>query len=153
MFGFMKKKNIMLVPMSGEIIDLENVCDPVFAQKMMGDGFAIEPTDGKVYAPFNGEIVSLFPHAYGIKADNGIEVLIHIGIDTVKLNGDGFDVKVEQGSKVKAGDLLVEVDLEKIKSQVPAITTPVIFTNLNNYEFDYKKQKAEALADDIIEIK
>jgi PTS system trehalose-specific IIC component len=97
----------------------------------MGDGIAIDPAEGKIYAPFSGEISVAFPtgHAYGIKAANGKEVLIHIGMDTVELNGKGFTPHVKQGDIVKQGDLLTEVDLDYIRSQGKPVVTPVIFTD------------------------
>ncbi|WP_396126146.1 PTS glucose transporter subunit IIA [Anaerobacillus sp. CMMVII] len=99
---------------------------------MMGDGFAIVPSDGKVFAPVAGEIVNLFPtkHAIGIKSTGGLEVLIHFGIDTVNLKGEGFKTHVQQGDRITQGQLLLEVDLSFVKERVPSLVTPVIFTNL-----------------------
>ena len=93
---------------------------------MVGYGFAIKPTDGKVVSPVNGKVVTLFPtkHAIGLVADNGTEILIHIGIDTVKLKGEGFTSKVEQGP------VLMEVDLDYVEKNAPSIITPIVFTNL-----------------------
>jgi len=107
------------------------VQDEVFASCAMGEGIAIDPAEGKVYAPYSGEITVAFPtgHAYGIKAANGKEILIHIGMDTVELEGKGFSPKVKQGDIVKQGDLLTEVDLEYIRSQGKPVVTPVIFTD------------------------
>ena len=99
---------------------------------MVGDGFAIKPTDGKVVSPVNGKVVTLFPtkHAIGLVADNGTEILIHIGIDTVKLKGEGFTSKVEQGDLVEQGQVLMEVDLDYVEKNAPSIITPIVFTNL-----------------------
>ena len=107
------------------------VQDEVFASCAMGEGIAIDPAEGKVYAPYSGEITVAFPtgHAYGIKAANGKEILIHIGMDTVELEGKGFSPKVKQGDIVKQGDLLTEVDLDYIRSQGKPVVTPVIFTD------------------------
>jgi PTS system D-glucosamine-specific IIC component len=119
-------------PIEGEIIPITEVPDQVFSGKMMGDGFAIKPSEGTVVSPVDGEIVNVFPtkHAIGILANNGREILIHIGIDTVKLNGEGFEVFVSQGDKVTKGQKLVNVDLKFVKENAPSIITPVIFTNL-----------------------
>lgn len=119
------------VPVKGTLMPVTEVSDQVFASKAMGDGIAIDPAEGKIYAPFSGEISVAFPtgHAYGIKAANGKEVLIHIGMDTVELNGKGFTPHVKQGDIVKQGDLLTEVDLDYIRSQGKPVVTPVIFTD------------------------
>ncbi|MDX8361894.1 glucose-specific PTS transporter subunit IIBC [Cytobacillus sp. IB215316] len=127
------KEDVFVSPLTGEIKPLEEVPDQVFSQKMMGDGFAILPTDGELVAPVDGKIVNLFPtkHAIGIESTAGREILIHVGIDTVNLKGEGFETLVTQGDKVKAGQPLLKIDLEYIKKHAPSIVTPVIFTNLN----------------------
>lgn len=119
-------------PINGEIVSMSEIPDQVFSQKMMGDGFAIVPIDGKVFAPVAGEIVNLFPtnHAIGIKSRGGLEILIHFGIDTVKLKGEGFKALVQQGDKVGKGQQLLEINLEFVKQKVPSIITPIVFTNL-----------------------
>ncbi|GGM36657.1 PTS glucose transporter subunit IIABC [Paraliobacillus quinghaiensis] len=119
-------------PMAGEILPITEVPDQVFSQKMMGDGFAVKPSAGKVVAPVNGKILNIFPtkHAIGIQAENGLEILIHIGIDTVKLKGEGFTQIAEEGQEVKKGDVLMEVDLDYIAKNAESTVTPVIFTNL-----------------------
>ncbi|WP_044893963.1 glucose-specific PTS transporter subunit IIBC [Bacillus alveayuensis] len=124
-------------PLSGEVLPLSEVPDQVFSQKMMGDGFAIMPTDGTVVSPVDGKIVNVFPtkHAIGIEATNGREILIHFGIDTVKLNGEGFEALVTQGDEVKKGQELLKVDLEHVKNNAPSIITPIIFTNLQPNEY------------------
>lgn len=121
----------------GKIVALGQVPDEVFSQKMMGDGFAIDLESGKICAPVSGEIVAVFPsgHAYGIRTKQGIEILIHIGMDTAKLNGEGFDIKVKKGQKVKAGDLLCEVDIKAIEGKVPSLITPVIITSGESFRF------------------
>ena len=118
-------------PVKGRVMPVTEVEDQVFASKAMGDGIAIDPAEGKIYAPFSGEITVAFPtgHAYGLKAANGKEVLIHIGMDTVELNGKGFTPHVKQGDIVKQGDLLSDVDLDYIRSQGKPVITPVIFTD------------------------
>ncbi len=118
-------------PVKGTVMPITQVEDQVFASKAMGDGIAIDPAEGKIYAPFSGEITVAFPtgHAYGLKAANGKEVLIHIGMDTVELNGKGFTPHVKQGDIVRQGDLLTDVDLDYIRSQGKPVVTPVIFTD------------------------
>ncbi|WP_430788728.1 PTS system trehalose-specific EIIBC component [Virgibacillus flavescens] len=124
-------KEIIYAPINGQIKQLEAVPDPTFSEKMMGDGLAIEPTDGKVVAPFDGTVVNLFPtkHAVGLENESGVEVLIHIGLETVALDGEGFEAHVAQGDKVKAGDPLITFDLDFIKEKAKSTITPVIITN------------------------
>jgi PTS system D-glucosamine-specific IIC component len=120
-------------PLEGRLVSLEQVPDAVFAGKIMGEGFAIDPTSGDVISPVDGTVTSFMAdtrHAVGITADDGTEVLIHIGIDTVKLGGAGFVGLVAQDDPVKAGQLLLKVDLEQIKGKVPSLISPVVFTNL-----------------------
>lgn len=126
-----KKKEEFVSPMTGNLLPIEECPDPVFSGKVMGDGFAIELTGSEVTAPLSGMIETAFPtgHAYGICTADGRELLIHIGMDTVELNGQGFAVKVQQGDKVKQGDILVEVDVEYLKSQGKSVVSPIIFTS------------------------
>lgn len=134
MLGFLKKKKIELVmPIEGKLIKIEEVPDPAFSQKMLGDGFAIEPTDGKVYSPVEGKVIQKFPtnHAIGIETKEGLEVLIHFGINTVELKGEGFVNKVEVGDEVKKGQLLLEVDIDFVKENEKPLTTPIVFTNFD----------------------
>ena len=115
----------------GEVINIEDVKDPVFSQKMMGDGFAVEPENGHIVSPVAGKVTSVFPtkHALGLVTDNGLEVLVHIGLDTVSLEGKPFEVKVSEGQIVAAGDLLVEADLDAIRAAGRETSTIVVFTN------------------------
>ena len=115
----------------GQVIELEKVQDPVFSQKMMGDGFAVEPANGQIVSPVAGKVTSVFPtkHALGLVTESGLEVLVHIGLDTVSLEGKPFTVKVEEGQTVAAGDLLVEADLDAIREAGRATSTVVVFTN------------------------
>lgn len=114
------------------MLDITEVPDKVFSQKIMGDGFAIEPTNGEVVSPVDGVITTFFKtkHAIGFTADNGQEVLVHFGIDTVNLNGEGFEALAKEGDKVKAGQPVLKVDLQKVKKAVPSLITPIVFTNL-----------------------
>lgn len=138
MFDFFKKKKkeekivSIASPVKGKVIKLEEVPDPVFAEKMVGDGFAVEPENGEVFAPVSGE-VTLQPegyHAIGIKTQEGLEVLVHFGLETVELKGEGFTPHVKVGDMVKKGDKVLSVDIEKIKDKVPSIITPCIVANL-----------------------
>ena len=115
----------------GEVINIADVKDPVFSQKMMGDGFAVEPENGHIVSPVAGKVTSVFPtkHALGLVTDNGLEVLVHIGLDTVSLEGKPFEVKVSEGQTVAAGDLLVEADLDAIRAAGRETSTIVVFTN------------------------
>ncbi|WP_235846636.1 PTS sugar transporter subunit IIA [Neobacillus drentensis] len=128
------------MPIEGEIISITEVPDQVFSQKMMGEGFGIIPSKGTVVSPVDGEIMNVFPtkHAIGIKSKQGYEILIHIGLDTVKLKGEGFNVLVKEGQHITKGQEILNFDLEFIKKSVPSAITPVIFTNLK--KLNVKKQ-------------
>jgi glucose PTS system EIICBA or EIICB component len=144
---------IFIAPIEGELLPITEVPDQVFSQKMMGDGFAILPKEGTVVAPVDGKIVNVFPtkHAIGIESANGREILIHFGIDTVKLNGEGFEAFVSQGDTVKKGDLLLKVDIDAIKDKVPSLMTPIVFTNLKEGEqVKLEKQGAVKLKEEKI---
>lgn len=128
--------NAIKSPISGKVIELEKVNDPVFSSGAMGKGIAIEPMDNKVYAPFNGtiEFIAETKHAIGLLSEDGVEVLIHVGMDTVKMQGRGFNVKTSVNSKIKAGDLLLEFDRNAIEKEGYSLITPVVITNADNYE-------------------
>ncbi|PAF30442.1 beta-glucoside-specific PTS transporter subunit IIABC [Paenibacillus sp. 7516] len=123
-------------PMTGEVKPLSEVPDPAFSEEIMGKGFAIQPTEGRVVSPINGTVFSLSKsgHAIGLVSDNGAEMLIHIGIDTVKLKGQFFSPKVQAGAKVAVGDVLMEFDREEIEKAGYTTITPVIVTNMHQYE-------------------
>ncbi|MDO4778193.1 MAG: glucose PTS transporter subunit IIA [Tissierellia bacterium] len=122
-------------PIKGKLVRLENLKDEAFASKMMGDGIAIEPEEGVVYSPVNGEVALVFgtKHAVGLKSDAGAEILIHFGMDTVNLKGEGFEAFVSTGDKVKVGQKLLEVDLNLVKDKGYLATTPIIVTNSQDY--------------------
>lgn len=122
-------------PLKGEVVQLSEVPDEVFASGALGQGAAIKPSDGKVYAPFDGKITAQFPtkHAIGLTSSEGIEVLVHCGLDTVSLNGEGFVVHVQQGQTVKTGDLLLTMDLDFIQAKNLETITPIIVTNTDQY--------------------
>ena len=136
------KEELILSPMDGEVVPLEKVNDEVFSSKMMGDGIAILPSDGKVYAPVAGAITVAMDsnHAVGIQSDEGAEILIHVGIDTVEMKGEGFKSYVKQGDQVAVGDLLLEADLNAIKEHEYDTTTMIIVTNTFDYS-DFQIQK------------
>ena len=127
-----KPEIIIYSPMTGQAADIEAAPDEAFSQKMMGDGAVVTPNEPYVYAPTDGTVTFVFDtkHAIGFETDAGISLLIHVGIDTVKLNGAGFTVPVENGQRVKAGDLLMELDLAYLKAHAPSVVTPVICTEL-----------------------
>ena len=132
MFNFFKKvknNDTFVSPVKGKMIQLSEVSDPVFAEGMMGQGFGIIPSDHSIYAPVEGDVTMAFPtgHAYGIKTKDGTEVLIHLGIDTVELKGEGFEVFAKQGDYVKKGDLLCKMDLETIHEKGKEDTCIVLF--------------------------
>lgn len=129
---FRRKKLIELTaPAGGTVITLDEVPDPVFARRSLGDGCAILPTDGDFRSPVDGEIVMLAPtgHAFGVRSDDGVEVLVHIGMDTVKLRGAGFTVHGTVGQRVRRGDLVVRADLAAMTGVVPSLASPVVVTN------------------------
>lgn len=127
-----KKKKTIVSPVQGKVIDLSNVKDEAFASKAMGDGFAIEPSSDMFVSPIDGTIAALFPtgHAFGITNDD-MEIIVHIGIDTVELQGNGFHSYVKQGDLVKKGDPIIKADIASIKQQGYDVTTMVIFTDGN----------------------
>ena len=143
----------ILAPLSGQAIPLEQVPDDVFSQKILGDGIAIIPTDGKIYAPVDGEIATVAEtlHAYGFTSEDGLEILVHVGLDSVKLKGEGFTSHVQVGDKVKAGQLVAEVDLKFLISQGVPATTPVLIcegaedAQLNTVTGDVKAGKTKAI--------
>ncbi|WP_088549835.1 PTS sugar transporter subunit IIA [Paenibacillus aquistagni] len=133
MFGFgKKKKNISVtIPMTGKIVPLDQVPDPAFAQKIIGDGVAIEPEQGSLVAPFDGEVVHLIDtlHSLVIKHDSGLEILIHIGVNTVSLQGKPFTAFVKTGDSFKKGDKLIDFDIAAIKEAGLPVITPIVVAN------------------------
>lgn len=131
--GISCKKEKIIAPISGKVVELTEVPDPVFSEKLMGEGIAIIPKDGLVVSPVDGEIIQIFDtkHALAIRSNNGIEIIIHIGLETVKLNGEGFELYVKEKQRVKAGDKLVYFDLDLINKKGYNVITPVIIVNGN----------------------
>lgn len=155
LFDFMKgKKGIVIsAPVKGECIPISEVADPTFADEILGKGIAIKPTDGKVYAPADGTITTLFPtgHAIGLQTTDGVEVLIHVGLDTVQLKGQYFDTKVEVNQEVKKGDLLLVADVEEIRKAGYDTVTPMLICNSDAYtSIECKKNGMVEPGDDVI---
>ena len=141
MFDFFKKKtkeNVEVIgaPLKGEVVESSAINDPTFAEEMLGKGMAIKPSEGKVYAPFDGEVALVFDtkHAVSLVSEKGTEILIHVGLDTVMLKGEHYTTHVETGATVKKGDLLIEFDMEAIKAAGYDTITPVVICNADDYK-------------------
>jgi len=133
LFKTKKGKTIVIkAPVSGETVDLVDVPDQVFAGKMVGDGLAFKPNEGLLYAPVNCEVVQIFPtkHAVGLRTKEGLEILIHVGIDTVKMGGEGFACFVQPNQKVKAGEKIMKFDLKLISEKAKSTLIPLLITNM-----------------------
>lgn len=145
-------KEAVLSPVKGRVLPLSKASDQAFAQGALGKGVLIEPTEGVVRAPFDGTVMTLFPtlHAIGLISDQGMELLIHIGMDTVQLEGNGFEGKVAQGDKVKKGQVLVTFDIEAIKAAGYSVETPVIVTNTDDYLDIVETQEREVTSNDTL---
>ncbi len=128
MFGWLKnKKTAIYAPVAGEIVDLSSVPDEVFSAKMAGEGIAIKPSENIFRSPIDGVITKIFPtnHAF-VVSKNGLEVIVHIGVDTVTLNGEGFSRLANEGTSVKTGDPIIQVDLPLVSSKAKSMVTPVV---------------------------
>ncbi len=135
MFGGKDDKKVILAPVEGKAVSLKEVNDPTFSQEILGKGVAVIPSKGRVVAPADG-VVSVFfetKHAVSITADNGAEIIVHVGLDTVNLKGEHYTAYKKQGDKVKAGELLLEFDMEAIKAAGYDVITPVIICNTPDY--------------------
>lgn len=137
LFGKNITEESFVSPVNGRVVPLEEVPDPVFAEKMMGEGIAIEPTDETIVSPIDAEVVQVFEtkHAIGLKTQMGLELLLHIGLDTVNLKGEGFETFVKAGDKVSAGDKLVTFEKAFIEANAKSSITPVIVTNYEASEY------------------
>lgn len=135
---FKKKGEPVHSPVAGTIMTLDQVPDPVFAKRSVGDGFAVEPTEGSFVSPVDGELVLVAKtgHAFAVRTDAGAEILVHIGIDTVTLKGEGFTTHRTAGERVSRGDLIISCDLAEIALKVPSMSTPVILTNGSKFSMD-----------------
>lgn len=147
MFNLFKKKakkNSLYAIANGTLISIDQVKDPVFSQKMMGDGFAIIPTDGQVTSPIEGTVTSVFPtkHAIGLKTEDGLECLVHMGIDTVELDGEHFQVHVTEGSQVKQGTKLATIDLDGLNKANKENDLIVVFPPNSDHSFEIQLSKS-----------
>lgn len=155
MFNFFKGKekgNVLYAPCKGKVVPLTEVPDPTFSEKLLGDGFAVIPTEGKVYASADAEVIMVFDtlHAITLTSSQGAEILIHIGLDTVTLKGAPFTAHVAAGDKVKKGDLLMDVDLDKIKEAGLNTITPVLICNTDDYEKISLQKEGDVLPDEAV---
>lgn len=159
MFGIFKKKNngIMIgAPVKGRAVELSQVSDPTFGEGILGKGAAIIPADGRICSPVDGEVAMIFDtlHAVTLTTEDGVELLVHIGLDTVALKGEHFTAHVEAGAKVKKGDLLITADIEAIKAAGYDVITPVIVCNTSDFkEVEALVGKDVNPGDDILVIK
>ena len=154
MAGFFEKllgkgKIEIFCPVEGEVIAANEINDPTFAEEMIGKTVGIKPTDGKVYAPFNGEVLVAFDtkHAVAIKSEDGIELMIHFGLDTVKMNGEPFEMNVKVGDKINKGDVIMKADLSKIEAACFDTVVPVVITNPDEFKsINFNTGKMSALS-------
>lgn len=156
MFGFMKRKTRdVFSPVDGQIVTLERVDDEVFSQKMVGDGVAVMPVSNQFTAPIDGVVTKIFStnHAYSIKSDKDLEVMVHIGLETVALNGEGFNRIAKEGDAVKVGDVIIEADLAYIKEHAKDIITPIIVSDESDVKEIEKKYAIVKEGDKIMEVK
>lgn len=132
MFGFFKKSFKLVAPMDGKVIDLSKVPDEVFSERLVGDGVAVDSTGDIIVAPADGILKMIFKtnHAFAVVLENGAEILVHIGLDTVELDGYGFERIAEEGKKVKAGDPIIKINRQAIKEKGCSLITPVLITNM-----------------------
>lgn len=157
LFGKAEEKNDngIYAPIAGQAVPVSEVPDPTFSSGMLGNGIAIIPSDGKVYAPCNATVDMMFTtgHAVSLVADSGAEILIHVGLETVGLEGKCFTVHVQNGQKVRKGDLMIEVDLEGVKAAGLNTITPVLICNTDDYgTFNTTVGKTVTNADVVIEL-
>lgn len=152
---FAKPVDELCAPVAGKAVPVTEVPDPTFAEEMLGKGIAVEPTEGKVYAPCDATVDMMFTtgHAVSLVADCGAEILIHVGLETVSLEGKHFTVRANNGDKVKKGDLLIEFDLEAIKAAGFNTITPMVVCNSGDYTtFNTNVNKPVTNADVVIEL-
>ncbi len=155
MFGFLKRKvRDIYAPVDGQIVALESVDDEVFSQKMVGDGVAVMPISNTFTAPIDGVVSKIFStnHAYSIKNDKDLEVMVHIGLETVALEGRGFTRIASEGDRVKVGDVIIEVDLAYIKKHAKDIITPIIISDESEYKEILKEYNVVKMSDKIMEV-
>lgn len=153
---FAKDNSISIgAPAAGKLVSIKEVSDPTFSEEVLGKGAAVIPSDGKFYAPADGIVSTIFPtgHAAAITSSKGVEILIHIGLDTVKLEGKHFTIHASEGQEVKRGDLLLEADLDQIKAEGYDIITPVVICNSDEFSDVQMAESGEvAQGDDILKL-
>ena len=155
MFGFLKRKvRDIVAPVDGQTVALASVDDEVFSEKMVGDGLAIMPVTGSFTAPIDGVVSKIFStnHAYSIKSDKDLEVMVHIGLETVALGGEGFTRIAQEGDVVKVGDVIIEADLAYIKAHAKDIITPIIISDESDVKEIEKKYTIVKAGDKIMEV-
>ncbi len=156
MFGFLKRKlREVKAPVDGEIVAIESVNDEVFSKKLVGDGVAILPVSNIFTAPIDGTISKIFStnHAYSVKSEKDLEVMVHIGLDTVNLNGAGFERLAKEGDEVKAGDAIIRVDLDALRKHAKDIITPIIISDESDVKEIEKKLDIVKSGDVIMEVR
>lgn len=155
--GLFKKSQLEVAsPVAGRCVRIQTVPDPTFSEEILGKGVAVKPTEGKFYAPADGSISTVFPtlHAIGVTTGEGVEILIHVGLDTVNLKGEHYKVHVQEGAKVKKGDLLLEADIEAIAAAGYNTITPVLICNSGDYkEVAADTEKEVVQGDTVLRIK
>ncbi|EKE76205.1 PTS glucose transporter subunit IIA [Gallaecimonas xiamenensis] len=139
-------------PVSGELVDIESVPDVVFAEKIVGDGIAIKPSSHQVVAPVNGTIGKIFEtnHAFSIESEQGVEIFVHLGIDTVELKGEGFLRVASEGQQVKKGDVVLECDLKFLEAHARSTLTPIVVSNMDDFRHIRKKTGKVKAGEDVI---
>lgn len=149
---FGKRKLSIYAPVDGEILSLEQVPDPIFSDKMLGEGLAIMPIKGHIHAPINGTVmhVAQTKHAIGLRSKDGTELLIHIGLETVSLKGKGFTVLVKEGDIVSVGQLIVAVDWDFIEANTKSIITPIVITNSAARQIQYEGSKEGIMGETLL---
>ena len=152
---FRRKPQTILSPADGEVVDITEVDDSVFASKMVGDGVALKPTRGRFCAPISGVVSKIFHtnHAYSIKNKHGLEVMVHIGLDTVALAGKGFESVVEEGMEVEAGETIIIVDLDYLASHAKSTITPVVISDTSKVKIITKKCSSLKQGDPLMEVR
>lgn len=148
----LNKRHVMSSPMSGEVISIKEVKDEAFSQEVLGRGIGIRPSTGELVAPFDGKVVTLFPtkHAVGLVSDEGMEVLIHIGFNTVRLKGKHFEAFVQEGDTVQKGQRLVTFNIEEIEKAGFSVETPMIVTNTDSYLEIIETQESKVNAGEVL---
>jgi PTS system glucose-specific IIA component len=143
LFKKSKDEEKLYAPMNGEVVKLEDVPDPVFSEKMMGEGVAIQPSVGEVVSPVDGKVVQVpdTKHAIGLETEKGTEILIHVGLETVSLKGEGFTVNVNTGDEVRVGQSLMTFDMEYIQKHADSTVSPMVITNSKDLDKDISVQE------------